>query len=322
MEKECAICGVLFETDNPIRKYCDKCKDHPEAERRKMEIALACNKKRMYEPTTQDVTCELCGRHNVIPTHLMCHVTYPSTSSSDGHDHVFCCREHRDEWMDKDKRLHAVCAQCGSPMPNSPRYVKGAANQFCSDECHYAFKLAAARKAGNVHTCVYCKKEYIRPSKNRPTYFCSMECKRKAVAEGWAANRREQVRKSKEVIVKHKCSECGKVFEKVYKDKDYAYQAVHTPGIHFCSDECTKAYRNRNKAKMKAKIKADEEKKEVQFREAVDLCATCTTPYKQCERMSSNFRIIPEGAHYNDKGKLAICPKYKPPINKKGGCKK
>ena len=41
------------------------------------------------------------------------------------------------------------------------------------------------------------------------------------------------------------------------------------------------------------------------------LCATCRVIYKNCERMQSDFRIIPEGAHYNAKGVLTVCPKYK-----------
>ena len=323
MEKECPICGVLFETDNPIRKYCDKCRNHPEREMKKVETALRCSKKRMYEPQTEEVVCELCGRHNVIPVHLLSHVTCYSTSSSDGHDHIFCCREHRDEWSDADRRAHAVCAQCGVSMAGSPKYVSGAINQFCSDECHNAFRLAAARKAGNVHTCVYCKKEYIRAmSEGKKTYFCSRECQKKAFEAGWGVKHTQQLRKNKQVTVTHKCTQCGKPFRKTYKDKYAAYQSVNCFQWHFCSKECVAIHRASEKERFKKQAEERNKKKEAEFSQSVDLCATCMTPYKECERMSTNFRMIPEGAHYNENGRLSVCPKYKQAVRKGGGSKK
>lgn len=47
------------------------------------------------------------------------------------------------------------------------------------------------------------------------------------------------------------------------------------------------------------------------------LCSVCRCPYPDCERMTSNFRIIPKGARYID-NKIQVCPKYIPPKSKKG----
>ena len=39
-------------------------------------------------------------------------------------------------------------------------------------------------------------------------------------------------------------------------------------------------------------------------------CGICTTSYKDCERMQSEFRVIPKGAKYVN-SKIVQCPKFK-----------
>ena len=104
---------------------------------------------------------------------------------------------------------------------------------------------------------------------------------------------------------------------------------------YFCSGECRNRYRYRyrgnasgattvqeSKACIAAvavlpavpKVSATDRRRKEQeaYIRQNGLCGICKTPYLDCERMQSNFRIIPKGAKYVD-GKIQYCPKYRGP---------
>ena len=40
MQKECAICGIIFDTENKNRKYCDDCSAHTRSRREEYSRAM------------------------------------------------------------------------------------------------------------------------------------------------------------------------------------------------------------------------------------------------------------------------------------------
>ena len=145
---------------------------------------------------------------------------------------------------------------------------------------------------------------------NKPYHYCTRTCeaehKKKLAVERYGVK---------------KCLQYGK--EYVSKNK------------YFCSGECRNRYRYRyremhpgqrqsRKAKpvlpplpvlpAVPKVSATDRRRKEQeaYIRQNGLCGICKTPYLDCERMQSNFRIIPKGAKYVD-GKIQYSPKYRGP---------
>ena len=61
--------------------------------------------------------------------------------------------------------------------------------------------------------------------------------------------------------------------------------------------------------KLKNEERAEQKKLDDYIKEN-GCCGICTTSYKDCERMQSEFRVIPKGARYVN-SKIVQCPKFK-----------
>lgn len=318
-EKECEICGALFIVTQHNRKYCDKCRVHPETEKRHLEWAYHDSYKRfadMEEPELVNVVCAYCGKEK-------------TTLAKAAKNPYFCSNDCKIAY----NREHDSCLCCGKSLKDSPLY-DGIHwyTQFCNQNCHDTYLLKRAEKAQRyggddiIHICEGCGKPFVRNDRN--ARFCSQECYKETQSRKKAA---------RQPIVKE-CPYCKKTFSS-------------ETGKTFCSKECYKAAvkegwksnaslrweaerekereekqkerEERQKEKQKERELAKEErqkereraKKEkaekVKPKEGEQLCATCKVSYKDCERMQSNFRILPKGAHYNNMGVLTVCPKYK-----------
>ena len=295
MEKECKICGKFFETDNKRKLCCDDCSSHYSSRRYEYEKGVEKSIKRMHEPKVLEGDCEECGKHFRTIEKLLFAIEDKKQK------HIFCS----DKCMKKYAHDHATCDECGCSLADK-EYHYYAYHNFCSEECRASYERKAAIKAGMLQTCLYCGKEFIR----REGKFCSRNCYLAAVKEGWQ-NTPVPV---EYVTRKERCPVCGKVHEVTYCAGTNLQKVNASP----CSPECRAKYSDQMKvarkhlssvSKSASKQTPPAVKNERKPNES--LCATCRVCYANCERMKSNFRILPEGAHYNNKGILVECPKYK-----------
>ena len=312
-EKECPICGAFFSTPTKIRKYCDNCAKNADRKARYMEYQIQRSKKEHPSINLIKYVCELCGKEHVVETKYLTKlkVCGGSRSSWDDEDHYYCCEQHRDQ----ARHDHAVCSNCGKSLEGCDYdYSPYRPDNYCSAECEYIHEDAKATYKGWKHQCQYCGKEFIRKVGKGKAYFCSRDCSLQAKKQGWVspeAKEREADRISNQVQIKYNCSQCGREYIQTYRDNIAAI--LDKDDHHFCTQDCKKAFFDdmRRKAKQEiqeAKQRAAEKEAENDANEP--LCATCKVSYKECERMQSNFRILPEGAHYNNNGILVTCPKY------------
>lgn len=266
--KECEICGDTFEANRSSQKYCKECGKHPKQSRKRYERAVNTNKRHAGDwYRVRDLTCKQCGK--------------PFQSSYlQGFCSINCQKKYNIE--------HAKCSRCGKRMIDfgiEIEYQGGV--HYCSKKCKEEAKWAQAREHGNVHTCAYCGSEFIRPDGT----FCSTDCYRKAVKNGWKPQRANKCEEIKEDV---NCRECGKIFTR------------NSPYIEFCSPECRKFYMKKYKARQVAEKKKNESEKKIK---QMGLCWCCKTAYNNCERMSSNFQYSPEGSIFSQ-GKVIQCPKF------------
>ena len=194
-----------------------------------------------------------------------------------------------------------VCKQCGTSFKSTHQ-----GREFCSSKCRKEYK----RERVVCDNCGALLKDVLTdiPDEilDKPHHYCSEKC-------------RKEHKKKLEVSrygVK-KCRQCGK--EYVSKNQ------------YFCSRECSVTYRKEYpEVKQKSKVQAvllpyllhptvhqmtageKREKEQKKYIRKNGLCGICKTPYSDCERMQSGFRLIPKGAKYAD-GKIRYCPKYRGP---------
>ena len=314
-QRVCAICGAIFNVTHHNRKYCDKCRIHPEQKRQQIEWAYENSKRRMAEPKIIEVECELC--HKKIKTTKKLLFKFEDRENT---EHRFCSRKCLDTAHEKYNKeqvwphiVPSMCLCCGKSLTDSD-FFNGVDQKtaFCSKECHDKYM--------GIHICENCGKEFKRDGE---AHFCSKECHIEA--------QKKKKQKRLASFITKECEYCKKPFS-----------APSDSDKHFCSKECYMAaikggwksertlrwqanikknqeqrQQEREKAKRERKEKIQAERyKPHKLEEGEQLCATCNVSYKDCERMQTNFRVLPKGAHYNDKGVLTVCPKYKP-YNKK-----
>lgn len=296
MEKECIICGKFFKTDNPIRKCCDDCSEHYNQRKREYTNAYAASKRRMwgtYEPEVIEKKCDGCGK-----TYKTIHRLLISWDPHHDDNKLYFCTD-QCKW--RYAASHTYCSVCGKSMENNGRFSlnNSTGTFYCCDECETKGKWEIARRNGEVKICIHCGKEYISKGK----YFCGNQCYQEAVKAGWRPEKKEE---SKLVKINLTCIVCGKTVTKECNPKDVS------PFRFICSNECRDKLITWKKKKADANIKKNVEVKDLN-KVTTALCADCRVSYKDCERMQSEFRVLPKGAHYNNKGILVICPKYQPP---------
>lgn len=306
-EKECVICGRLFTTPTKKRMYCDDCLHHQK--RNTKDIAFAQARARAYMgPKVLEFECSECGTKFKSIRKLLFSVS--AQSSPDGKAHDFCSDKCRSVF----KHRYATCRWCGKSLADNPNYdPHNWYSWYCDDKCREEERWDIARKTDNLHTCPICGKEFI----DKKTTFCSKECYREAVNRGWDFSAGEPAPK----VVKRKCEcpVCHRRWIKTYINP--TKDGLSKPVV--CSKACAGVFAKRlvkekaEKERLLAEAArhTEEEKKQKELREQIrkeiDLCASCKVSYKDCERMQSEFRVIPEGARYNERGKLVECPKYK-----------
>lgn len=145
--------------------------------------------------------------------------------------------------------------------------------------------MQRAIQDGDYIACEQCGKKFIR--KNFANRFCSKECY-EAYREAAKVPAKEPGKKPG--LAKKVCPVCKKEFTVSPLQMSKRY----------CSVEC------RNRALSAPKPAA--------AKPGTHLCTTCRVSQKACERFSSGFKKLPEGAELrkvNGQDVVVACPKYR-----------
>ena len=217
-KKCCPICGVEFETQTKVRKYCDNCKTYRKSDVSKSVRNNYIMAKTKGEPSNKlEIVCEWCGKSKILPLYLLKRVSIQDEKSWDGNIHYYCCESHKSQAYEQN----GVCYWCRRPLRGTNYSSKAKITfDYCSEECEVA-NLKIVDKS-YVHVCQNCGREF--PTRGRSKNFCSEICKREAHKKGL----------NKESYVYVKCVYCGKVIElseSESKNVDLNY--------YFCQD-CSK----------------------------------------------------------------------------------
>lgn len=284
--KECEACGAKFTPTSKLQKYCPDCGSHGLRIKRQYErnIARSIRYQNLVSPEVFTHTCSVCGK------------IFKTTYSS----RKFC--------SDKCGKIAAkqklICTQCGKPLtdvmsiddiPDSEIHKR---THFCSDACKDAYELIK----NPPRTCEYCGKTY----RNKNKYFCCNDCqiKYRQAHKGATPSTPLPRKPHKKVARTYRCDICGKTCTHPQ------FQACKINGIYkthvICSKECMNKFK---RMKLKTEERAEQKKLDDYIKEN-GCCGICTTSYKDCERMQSEFRIIPKGAKYVN-SKIVQCPKFK-----------
>lgn len=289
IEKECKACGISFLPTHHSQLYCEGCRKRGGKNTlrlaQEVERASIRNMATYYDIDIEmrETQCQFCGKIFQYPAHIGKPKVPPE----------FCSQKCKSN----NRIAETKCQYCGKLMTETDdiRDTYGHI-WFCSEECKEAFKWDTARKEGKVRVCPICGKEFLKD-----TTYCSKSCYKKALFE----------KKIEPPKFKYHCYDCRRPIIV------HSCDPVKYPDRIFLCKRCAQIRRE----KVKEGNKADSElRKEQQFNTETQreyetlmksgLCAICKTSYKDCERMQTQFRVIPKGAHYRD-SKIVICPKFK-----------
>ena len=232
IEKECKICGKIFEAKTKRRLYCDDCQKHSLEKSRRMQSRIIKNIN-TYK-IKEDIityTCDLCGKEHSAPKNILHEKLYVSGKSVFGWDnieHLYCCEQHRNI----DIRNHMSCKLCGKSLKDNdydfnPNKFNVNAVYFCSEECKHKYNKdkAQQRKNSQVHICKNCGNKFTYTRKEQQ--FCSTKCENKF---------NEKHKKEQYITKRNKCPICGKLFYTHYKDMvEFSKNRNKTL---VCSQEC------------------------------------------------------------------------------------
>lgn len=225
MLKECEICGAKFETINRIRKYCDDCQQHTNKNRNKVERGLRHIAALTYEPKIIEITCEDCGR--TITTVSKCRIIF---YDRDGVRHLFCSQKCRDHYI----RHNDTCKRCGKQFSGDMYEVTSGmlyGNRYCSEECYEKAKEEHIRENWIRCTCSNCKKVFYKPKLQT---FCSTECYREAVKNGWRPTKKVE---PEVTTIRRRCEICKTMFfQELRPNKEIS---------PVCSDRCRRERKSR-----------------------------------------------------------------------------
>ena len=98
MEKECAICGIIFNTDNKNRKYCEDCAAHTRTRQNEYERAAQRAYWRSYYDDVVEHKCSQCGKIFKMPQYL---VDKRFTEYDDNKRLIFCSMKCISDWNEQ-----------------------------------------------------------------------------------------------------------------------------------------------------------------------------------------------------------------------------
>lgn len=204
MEKECALCGKLFETQNKNRKYCDDCIAHKKL--RQIEISCADKHMNVYNPVvTHEGICSECGKPF---TKLQKFMYKFSLTANDYHPYVEFCSN---KCINRYAKKHKPCEICGKLLIDAytDKNIDTETLNCCSVACQkiYDKQLFEKRLAnGYYRKCENCGKLYHGNGK----FFCSRKCCAEAQKNGWTNDSKPVIEEPKFIDVRCRCRICKK----------------------------------------------------------------------------------------------------------------
>lgn len=153
MQKECIICGAIFESKRKDRQYCDDCQKNSGKAKAKLNNAIMRSKYRLGEfNKVKDKVCSYCNK---------------SFKTTDGY-RDFCNSECERNYKIKNN----LCQYCKKPLYPEIVTIASTVHPECKEA---AYKDWAIRK-GWQRNCKQCGNEFLAKTKNQ--VYCSQECKR------------------------------------------------------------------------------------------------------------------------------------------------
>lgn len=274
--KECAACGSPFIPSRSTQIYCHDCGGHGLRVKRHYEKEIARSKRyqQLYAPEVFEYTCIVCEKPFK--------TTYKGKS--------IC--SNRCACTASKQKLR--CDTCGKllidvlGLENIPDEEIHKRKHFCSPECKEEHEISKQPE----RICLNCGSTY----RNSNTKFCCRNCHIDYV---------KTHRKPKQITPKRKiineCFICKKECEHPIRRQ---HPDTHVY-ISFCSPECLDVHDKQ----LQQKQQLEQNQRLKDYIEKNGMCAICDVSYKDCERMQSDFRIIPKGAKYID-NKIKVCPKF------------
>lgn len=276
--KECKACGSLFEPTSSTQLYCTDCGSHGLRIKQQYDnqVARSIRYQQLYSPTVFEHTCKVCNK--------LFKTTY---------DNRHICSN---RCATNASKLKIRCTNCSTPftdifeldgIPDNEIYKR---NHFCSEQCKQEFEYNKYPE----RICKQCGKLY----RNKNQHFCCRDCQI-AYTHTHKKPKTQPIPKRKPT---YKCNICNKICAKPIFRQDCQ---SHTCNIPICSDICLDIYNKQ----IKQKANEDRNQRLQDYIAKNGMCAICNVSYKDCERMQSDFRIIPKGAKYID-NKIKVCPKF------------
>lgn len=284
--KDCEACGCSFTPTTSNQKYCPDCGSHGLRIRHRYDRQVAISKKyeQLYDPKVYTRICKICGKE-------------------------FQTTYNRDICSDKCSRLHSkqklTCAYCHRPLtetyeeqgleiPDSEIHKR---IHFCNNTCQEAYET----ELYPPRICTNCGKTY----RNKNIKFCCQTCQREYNHKHHKSSKPKLILPKTKSKTLYTCVICGTKCEHPAYFRCPELSAKTARSQPICSKECLDIF---NKS-IQTKKKKDRQKRLSEYIKTNGMCGICTTPYSDCERMQSDFRIIPNGARYID-SKIQICPKF------------
>ena len=287
-EKECGICGIIFQPTRANQKYCPSCRKNPEQKKREYDRALKRSIREYgygrQESVFFDSKCAFCGQ-------IFQNITFRQRN--------FCSDECEKKWILANVR----CSNCGKRITEEDTLPRNWNSiWYCSWECKHEVWMQKQIEEGNTHPCPVCGKVTLNSK-----VYCGQECYEKG------RNRAKAYR--------YTCPHCGKQgvsnVPKTFCGKECYQAAVKAVWKPKQASSHRKAANGSGQRKNPVPTPIKKESEQEKMIRENGLCSVCRTPYADCIRMTSGFRYLPEGAKSPDGKKITSCPSYTAPRMKK-----
>lgn len=226
MQKECVICGILFNTDNKNRKYCDDCSSHTRARRDEYRRALSRSFWRTYEPKLHHGVCAQCKKEFKYPQDLFYRSELMDRLQG---DLEFCSNRCISDW----RHERGLCTTCGGPIDESSNFLPDdlLGRKFCSTRCKSKYMQREKLTLTSLRKCIVCGEAFLA----RDGLFCGKRCQKK-----WQNTRAGDPSQDSnaigDVLVRReRCDVCGKwtnSYHMLPQDYDYRFPPCA------CSKKC------------------------------------------------------------------------------------
>ena len=296
--RKCRQCGKEIQAEDEGRYYCsDECMD-------KYYRELAIRNGELH-------VCAFCGKEYRGPNRYFSNRDCMTKAQKNGWVSPEHPRPAPSPEKEKAKAEVHTCANCGKKYIGTNKY-------FCNKACNIKAQQngwVSPRVSERERT----KEQEVLGTKEAQGSADGANAEAKKMTKKETEYKEAALALERKIILQDGfsrwicCENCGKKRKAKFPASE---KPIKIP-TWFCSDACKKEYSEKVEKAEQRKVKV-RKTKNISFsahkgddKKPVQLCASCKTPYASCERMQSEFRIIPKGAHYDENGVLVSCPKYK-----------